>query len=157
ELVDPPKVEKYEARTLSVADLRLLYRAVAEHRYGPLWVFIAETGARFGEAAGVLVSGVDLDLPIAHARKAVKPQKVKGRWKLVIEDVKTEAGRREWALTRRALAAIEVQLDRNDTSREVAGDRWQDPIDKDGHTTPLIFPNTLGGPLREGHVNQNWH
>jgi integrase len=51
EMVDPPKVEKYEARTLSVEELRKLYHAVAPHRYGPLWVFIGETGARFGEAA----------------------------------------------------------------------------------------------------------
>jgi integrase len=147
--IQPPKVEKYEARTLSVEELRKLYRAVAAHRYGPLWVFIGETGARFGEAAGVLIDGVDLVGRVARARKSVKRQKVNGTWKIVIEDVKTEAGRREWALTRRALAAVEIQLDRNELAREVAGTRWKDH--------GLVFPNTLGGPLREGHVNDEWH
>jgi integrase len=149
EMVDPPKVEKYEARTLSIDELRLLYQAVAVHRYGPLWVFIGETGARFGEAAGLLVDGVDTVGRVARARKAVKRQRVNGKWKLVIDDVKTEAGRREWALTRRALAAVEVQLERNDLARAVAGNRWKDH--------GLIFCNTLGGPLREGHVNDEWH
>ena len=147
--VQPPKVEKYEARTLSVEELRKLYHAVAPHRYGPLWVFIGETGARFGEAAGLLLDGVDTVGRIARARRAVKRQKVNGTWKLVIEDVKTEAGRREWALTRRALAAVEVQLERNELARQVAGNRWRDH--------GLVFCNTRGGPLREGHVNDEWH
>jgi len=147
--VDPPKVEKYEARTLSIAELRTLYRAVTEHRHGPLWVFIAETGARFGEAAGVRIQDVDLVGRVARARKAVKRQKVNGTWKLVIEDVKTEAGRREWALTRRALAAVGIALERNELARELAGNRWKDH--------GLVFCNTLGGPLSEAHVNEAWH
>jgi integrase len=149
ELVDPPKVEKYEARTPSIAELRLLHAAVVDHRYGGLWTFIAETGARFGEAAGLGVQDVDLERRIARARKAVKRQKVKGKLKLVIEDVKTEAGRREWALTRRAVAVIAVQLERNDLARQLAGSRWKEH--------GLVFPNTIGGPLAEGHVNDAWH
>jgi integrase len=155
--VDPPKVEKYEARTLSIAELRILHTAVPDHRYGGLWIFMAETGARFGEAAGLRVQDVELDARIARARKAVKRQKVKGKIKLVIEDVKTEAGKREWALTRRTVEAITMQLDRNETAREVAGPRWRDPIDKDGRIMQLMFPNTIGGPLAEGHVNEQWH
>jgi integrase len=79
----------------------------------------------------------------------VKRHKVNGKWTLVIEEVKTEAGRREWALTRRALAAVEVQLERNELSHQIAGDRWTD--------RGLVFPNSLGGPLRESHVNEAWH
>jgi integrase len=149
ELVDPPKVPKYEARTLTVTELNILFAAVTEHRCGAFWVFIAETGARFGEAAGVRTQDVDLAGRVARARKAVKRQKVNGKLKLVIEDVKTEAGRREWALTRRALAAIEQQITRNALAREVAGDRWTDH--------DLVFPNTIGGPLSEAHVNEEWH
>src|SRR5688572_29704846 len=99
--VQPPKVEKHEARTLSIAELRTLYRAVVAHRYGPLWVFIGETGARFGEAVGVGGDAVDTVARVARALRAVKRQKVDGKWTLVLDDVKTEAGRREWALTRR--------------------------------------------------------
>jgi len=75
ELVDPPKVEKYEARTLSIAELRTLHEAVADHRFGGLWTVIAETGARFGEAAGLREQVLDLDARLARARKAVKRQK----------------------------------------------------------------------------------
>jgi len=155
--VQPPKVEKYEARTLSIAELAMLYRAVAPHRYGPLWVFIGETGARFGEAAGLIEDAVETVARVAQARKAVKRQKVDGKWALVIDDVKTEAGRREWALTRRALTSIEVQLERNALAREVAGEQWRDPVDRDGNTVRLVFCNSRGGPLRESHVNEAWH
>jgi len=43
------------------------------------------------------------------------------------------------------------------TAREVAGKRWRDPVDKDGKTVQLVSSNTFGGPLREGHVNDEWH
>ena len=67
----------------------------------------------------------------------------------MIEDVKTEAGRREWALTRRAMVALRDQLDRNQLAQDLAGKRWKDH--------DLVFPNTIGGPLAEGHVNEAWH
>jgi integrase len=67
----------------------------------------------------------------------------------VLDDVKTEAGRREWALTHRALAAIEVQLERNGLARQIAGDRWTD--------RGLVFCNSRGGPLRQPDVNAAWH
>ena len=31
----------------------------------------------------------------------------------------------------------------------VAGPRWKE--------RGLVFPNTIGGPLAEGHVNEQWH
>jgi hypothetical protein len=72
--VDPPKVEKYEARTLSIGELRTLYRAVAGHQYGPLWVFIGETGARFGEAVGLLADAVDPVGRVARANRGEAPE-----------------------------------------------------------------------------------
>ncbi|MGE3913094.1 MAG: tyrosine-type recombinase/integrase [Chloroflexota bacterium] len=149
EMVDPPKVEKYEARTLTIPELRQLHDAVVDHRFGGLWTVIAETGARFGEAAGLREQDLDLQTRTARTRKAVKRQKVNGKWALVLEDVKTEAGRREWALTRRAVVALRTQLERNDDARELAGTRWKEQ--------GLVFPNTIGGPLAEGHVNEAWH
>ncbi len=74
ELVDPPTVPKYEARTLTVEELRVLHAGAEGHRHGPLWAVIAETGARFGEATGLRRQDVDLDRRVARARKAAKRQ-----------------------------------------------------------------------------------
>ncbi len=75
----------------------------------------------------------------------------------VIEGVKSEAGRREWALTRRAVAAFEAQFRWLDLAREVAGDRWRRPLDDDGEPAELVFPNTRGGILNESNVAAEWH
>jgi len=55
------------------------------------------------------------------------------------------------------VAAVEAQAAWVALSREAAGDRWKDPADDEGHRCELVFPNTLGGPLREAHVNEAWH
>jgi integrase len=39
----------------------------------------------------------------------------------------------------------------------MAGHRWRDPTDRGGNAVRLVFPNTLGGPLAEGHVNEACH
>ncbi|MGE3269646.1 MAG: tyrosine-type recombinase/integrase [Chloroflexota bacterium] len=57
--------------------------------------------------------------------------------------------RREWALTRRAVVVHRTQLERNHDARELAGTHWLD------HAPG--FPNTIGGPLADGHVNEAWH
>ena len=132
ELVDPPKVPKCAARTLSIAELGTLFRAIAGHRRGPFWRFIAETGAGFGEAAGLRRSDVDLEARIARIRTS-----------------KTEASLRDCHLTRRAVAALEAQARLVDELRLVAGDGWSEQ--------GLVFPNARGGPLRENHVLAEWH
>ena len=68
ELVDPPRVEKDEARTLSLDELRSLHAAVAGHRYGPFRIVMAETGARFGQVAGLRLADVDLARRVARSR-----------------------------------------------------------------------------------------
>jgi integrase len=132
DLVDPPKVPKYRARTLSVDELRAVYRHVAGHRRGPLWICIGETGARFGEAAGLRRADVDRNAMVVR-----------------IAEAKTDAGRREIPITRRLLAALDLQEERVRLLRLLAGDRWEEH--------GLVFPNSRGRPLREDHVLTEWH
>ena len=75
----------------------------------------------------------------------------------VLGEVKTEAGRVEWSLTRRAVAALEAQLDQRALDKAVAGERWQDPTDEAGERAELVFANTRGGMLHDSRVRDAWH
>jgi integrase len=150
EMVDPPKVPKYDARTLTVAEARQFLHDVVDHRHGALWTFILGTGCRFGEAAGVRWQDVDRDAGVAQIRQVVNRYKVGKTFVLMIDpQPKSEAGRRDIPLPRWVLAALERQRAHVTLMREVAGDRWSDH--------DLVFPNTTGGPLRESNVAREWH
>ncbi|HZO31105.1 MAG TPA: site-specific integrase [Chloroflexota bacterium] len=149
ELVDPPRPGKYEARPLTVAEAKLLLRSLADHRYGPFWTVMLGLGCRFGEAAGLRWPDVDLETGTVRIRQAVNRRKVDGKLRIVIDDVKTEAGRRDTPLPHWAITALAVQRDRVRLAREIAGDRWVEH--------GLVFPNRDGGPLHEAHVNDAWH
>jgi integrase len=92
---------------------------------------------------------VDLEAGTVRFRKAVNRRKIDGKLKITLDDVKTEAGRRVTPLPRWALAAIEEQRERVKLMRQLAGNRWVEH--------GLVFPNSRGGPLHEGHVNDAWH
>jgi integrase len=150
ELVDPPKIQKYDARTLTVEEARHLLQGIADHRHGPLWTFILGTGCRFGEAAGLRWQDLAPDADIAHVRQKVNRRREGKHVRLVIEDgAKTDAGQRDLHLPAWVSAALEHQRAVVDLAQDVAGDRW---VDQD-----LVFPNRHGGPLRESHVIVQWH
>jgi integrase len=149
ELVDPPKAVKFEARPLTVAEAKLLLRSIANHRYGPFWTVMLGLGCRFGEAAGLRWPDVNPEAGTVRIRQAVNRRKVDGKLRTVIDDVKTEAGRRDTPLPRWAVAALEIQRQRVMLARQLAGDRWVE--------RGLVFPNRHGGPLHEAHVNDAWH
>jgi len=44
--VDPPKVAKYVARTLTLDECRKLLVGIRDERHGPLWTFMLGTGCR---------------------------------------------------------------------------------------------------------------
>ena len=150
DLVDPPKVRKYDARTLTVEEARHLLQGIADHRHGPLWTFILGTGCRFGEAAGLRWQDIDEDAGVARVRQIVNRRREGKHVHLVIEEgAKTDAGQRDLHFPTWVATAIQQQRKRVDLARSVAGDQW---VDRD-----LVFPNRHGGPLRESHVLVEWH
>jgi len=60
ELVEPPKVKKYEARVLTIDEAKRLLIGIREHRYGPIWTVMLGLGCRHGEVLGLRWSDVDL-------------------------------------------------------------------------------------------------
>ena len=150
EMVDPPKVPKYDARTLTLAEARQFLHDIVEHRHGALWTLILGTGCRFGEAAGLQWQDIDSQAGVAQIRQVMNRYKVGGRFVLMIDpQPKSEAGRRDIPLPRWVLSALERQRAHVTLMRGVAGGRWSDH--------DLVFPNTRGGPLRESNVAKEWH
>ena len=147
--VDPPRVPKYQARALALDEARTLLAAIRDHRHGPLWTFILATGVRFGEAAGLTWTDLDLDAGIATIRQAVTRNRTAGHVKLVIDRVKTDAGNRQAPLPSWAVEALRRQRARVAELRLVAGPSWREG--------DLVFPNREGGPLAENHVLVTWH
>jgi integrase len=147
--VEPPKVRKYDARILTIAEAKVLLRGVVPHRHGAFWTLMLGTGCRFGEAAGLRWQDIDDD-GVAHVRQVVNQYMDDGHVVVSIDPLpKTEAGKRGMPLPSWALAAVERQRIAVDEMRLIAGRRWQE--------NDLVFPNSYGGPLRENHVNETWH
>jgi integrase len=148
-LVEKPEPRKYQARTLSLEEARTLLTAIADHQHGPFWTLLLDTGCRFGEAAAVAWSDVDLERGLVRIRRAVVRKRTAQGWRLTIQETKTESGKRVAALSPIGVAALRVQRARVAERRLGIGERWQD--------LGLCFPSQRGTPLREAHVNRAWH
>src|SRR5262249_59892686 len=75
----------------SVATFRRLFEATAEHRLYPLWVLLATTGLRIGEALALSWGDVDLRRGRLSVRRAL--QRPRGRG-LVFMEPKSDTSRR---------------------------------------------------------------
>jgi integrase len=148
ELVERPKVPKYEAHPLSLDDARRLLTAIAGHRYQAFWTFLIGTGTRFGEAAGLTWANLDLDTGIAVIRQAVGRVRSDGKSHLEITPVKTAAGVRTLPLPLWVVDALRAQRARVAELRLAAGPVWNDQ--------DLVFPSGDGRPLNETTVWEAW-
>ncbi len=106
DLVDPPRVDEYEARTLTIAEARAFIAGLQGHEHGPLWLFLLGTGCRFGEAAGLTWENVDLTTGTARIVQQVTRERIDGTVRYVIAPVKTRAGKRTVALPPFVIAAL---------------------------------------------------
>ena len=96
EMADPPKrsathrpINAWNADTL-----RTFLKATSEDELFPLWVLIATTGLRRGEALGLRWSDIDLDTGRAQINQTV----IAIGWNVHLGQPKTQAGRRPIAL-----------------------------------------------------------
>lgn len=68
--VRPPKVQRRDARALTVAETRLLLAAAEGQRLGPAVWLLFTAGWRVSEVLGLAWEDVDLDAGTAHVRRA---------------------------------------------------------------------------------------
>ena len=133
----PPRVEAYQARTLTADEARRLIETTLDDELGPLWAVLLSTGLRQGEALGLAWSDVDLDVGLLTVRHSLA-RGWDGKPKL--GPPKSDRSRRTIALPVVARDALGRQRIHQDARRAAAGTAWQDRDD-------LVFTDAVGRPL----------
>lgn len=144
-LAEPPRSMKAAVTPLTAAQARAFIAATAADRLGPLFHVAIASGLRQGELLGLRWRDVDLLEGTINVRHAM--QRIDGA--LTFVEPKTALSRRTVTLPSSAVAALRTQRVRQNETRLLAGDRWQD--------WGLVFASTIGTPLNPSNVIHRLH
>jgi integrase len=133
--VDIPRYRPERKRVWTPAELRRFLDGTTGHRLHPLWLFLATTGCRLGEALALTWENVDLAAGVVTINKA--GQHIGGEW--TVTEPKTRSGIRTITLPREAIGALRQQA----AYRLAHGGGV------------LVFANDRGQPLTNGAIA--WH
>ena len=103
--VDTPRYRPERKQVWTPAELRRFLDGTTGHRLHPLWLFLATTGCRLGEALALEWGGVDLAAGVVTINKA--GQHIGGQW--TVTEPKTRSGIRTITLPREAIGALRQQ------------------------------------------------
>jgi integrase len=142
-LVEPPRVVKSEARTLSPAEARAIIAAVKGDRLEALWIAAIGTGLRQGELLGLRWQDLDLEEATVAATYALV--RVSGAYAL--DEPKTARSRRYFALPQIVVRALREHRVRQLAERLSAGEATADG---------LVFVSPAGRPINGGWVSHRW-
>lgn len=116
-----PKVPKPDLRIPTVAEARRLLRAAQNDRLYALWVWIAQTGTRRGEAMGLRWSDLDFHAKTARLQQALKAEGARRE----LGPLKTKDGYRWIALDDYLITVLKDHRTRQQEETEALGDRWK--------------------------------
>ena len=136
EAVTVPRPSRREMQTLTEEEVGRLFEVSQGHRLHALWVLLATTGLRIGEALGLLWSDVDF----AGGRLAVNRalQRQTGVGYLFVEP-KTARSRRTVYLAPGTLRALAEHRRRQLEEQLAAGPSW--------NNASLVFATPIGRPV----------
>ena len=139
DMADPPKRSATHRPIMAWQSdtVRTFLELTRDDAEWPLWVLLATTGLRRGEALGLRWSDVDLDVGRAQIVQTVTAI----GWQIHIGQPKTQAGKRPIALD-----PLTVCVLRDHRARLVAGGS----VAFDG----LVFASDSGGPVHPEHMYQ---
>ena len=138
DLVDPPRAPKYRTQTFNVEQARSFLEAARGRRLEALFLLVATTALREGEAFGLRWSDIDLESGWAYVQQAIG--RVGG--KRVAKGMKTDRGRRI-RLIGPVVEALRTHRDQQAAERTLAGAAWREH--------GLVFPTRVGTPLHAGN------
>jgi integrase len=121
--VTPPRAPHREERVFTRDEVQRLFQATKGTRWYPLWVLLATTGMRLGEALGLQWRDLDLESDSVIIRRDVERLKGKG---MVYGDVKTPASRRQLWLVPGAVTALRALRAQTKESCLLIGMPWDD-------------------------------
>ncbi len=141
----PPADDRKEQKTWSSEELREFLEAIASDRLYALYVLLATTGMRRGEALGLRWRDLDLDgaeLHIVQTMAAINYQPV-------VTTPKTKRSRRLVYLDGGTVGVLRAHRTLQREDRLAAGPAWDAQHD-------LVFCNQLGGPLSPDWVSRDF-
>jgi integrase len=119
---EPPRPRTPEMKVWDPSQLRRFLDHVESDRFGPVWLLMATTGMRRGEALGLRWSDVDFDA----GRVSIVQTHVVVDNDVVVSEPKTAKGRRSIALDGATAAALRRLRRRQLEERLQAGELWVD-------------------------------
>ncbi len=141
---DPPRAPRPQMSVWTSVELRQFFNSAAKHPWYPLWVFIAMTGVRRGEALGLRWADIDFDRSRAAIRQTVIPL----AHQIAFSEPKTDKGRRSIALDHTTVAVLRHHRRRQLEDRFLVGPDYQD--------RDLVFARADGRPLHPEYVSRTF-
>lgn len=142
----PPRIPRAERPAWTLAEARVIWRAIRGHPLEALWTLALTTFLREAELLGLQWGDVDLSRGVLTLRRRLRRVQGQG-WDL--GPTKTAATARTVALTPPARAALQRHKVAQARARLQAGPLWQEQ--------GLIFPNAKGGPRYGYAVLRQWY
>jgi integrase len=137
--VRPPRVDKSETDTWSADEVARFLRSREGDRLDALWVLLATTGVRRGEALGLYWSDVDLD----DGKVTIRRGLVLAGAKTIESPTKTRAGVRTVMLHPRTRDALRAHRIAQVAERLAAGPRGR-TASMSSRRSPVITSSRIG-------------
>jgi len=128
-------------QSLTYDGVQRLFRFTSDDRLHALWVLLATTGVRIGEALGLRWGDLDADGGRVNIQRALQRQNGRG---LVFVEPKSAAARRVVHLARHTVDTLALHRKRQLEERLAAGSAW--------HEGDLVFCREDGRPLENSTV-----
>jgi integrase len=145
-LVTLPRVERYNAQTLTSEQAMKLLEVARSSRIETLLLMAITTGMRQGELLALRWSDIDFDQGIVFVRRTVA--RITGRGHVESEP-KTKSSRRRIVLPAVTLQALKEHQQRQEQARSKLGDRW--------HEQGLVFAGRYGRYLHTDSLAKTFH
>ena len=141
-----PRIPRQEMRTLDQDQLRQLFASSEGTRDHALWVLLATTGLRLGEALGLKWQDITDDHTRVRVRRVLQRQTGQG---LVFVEPKSARSRRLVVLPAGTADVIAGHRRDQVHHRLSLGEHW--------HDHDLVFCNDVGEPIDGGLVSWRFH
>jgi integrase len=146
EAVIPPRPTRSERPTLSLEQAHAFFEATRGEWLHALYVTLACTGLRLGEALGLCWEDVDLEGQMLRLRRSQQRETGKG---FVLDDLKTPKSRRVVPLMAVTVEALRTQRTRQREQRLLLGSDWTN--------CGRVFCSEVGTPLDPANVRRHYY
>jgi integrase len=144
--VNPPRQVRKEMVIWSPAETQRFLEVAVGSSYGPIWLVIAGTGMRRGEALGLRWKDIDWERGVIHVRQQVQP--IDGKTKIV-PYTKDGRGGKSVPVPPALIEALRRHKDQLELLKTVKGEKWQE--------NGLVFPSAVGTPIGPRNLERDFY